>query len=220
MKFRFDDEARSGYENAESYLTSHLPPTQRNTSRALLKTLVAEQELGPVVGSYPTWHPLVWFQDLPTCPSGRPQDCGYRGVDHTVYFANGFITCPYAGGRGVLESAGQMRPPGADISVTKLGFPLYNEIATPILVRCQWRKPLAPDGTIPSTIAIPLMVLQEVRYWEQAQFGESWEDMRPYLLGSPRGARSSLFVNQTTGQAIKDVYVAIIAAGALGPIKP
>lgn len=41
--------------------------------------------------------------------------------------------------------------------------------------------------------------------------------MRPYILGSPHGRRSSLFVNQESGQAMKKVWEALIASGMFGP---
>ena len=40
----------------------------------------------------------------------------------------------------------------------------------------------------------------------------SWEDRLPYLLGEPHGQRSSLFVNQETGMAMKKVYQSLVLA--------
>ena len=48
---------------------------------------------------------------------------------------------------------------------------------------------------------------------------EDREPMLPYFLGRPHGRRSSLFVNQGTGQAMKKVWNALINTGMFGPIK-
>jgi hypothetical protein len=47
---------------------------------------------------------------------------------------------------------------------------------------------------------------------------ETWDTMRPYFLGRPHGSRSSLFVNQETGQAIKKVWEALTHTDMFGPI--
>ncbi len=50
-------------------------------------------------------------------------------------------------------------------------------------------------------------------------FGETRETMCPYILGTPSGNRSSLFVNQETGQSLKKIYNALIDTGMFGPIR-
>ena len=75
------------------------------------------------------------------------------------------------------------------------------------------------DGTIPLSIAIPLILEHEVPGWRQSSLAETWESMRELLLGRPHGARSSLFVNQETGQAIKKIWNSLIYTGMFGPIK-
>ena len=42
--------------------------------------------------------------------------------------------------------------------------------------------------------------------------------MRGYFLGKPNGSRSSLFVNQETGQKMKKIWEALINTGMFGPI--
>ena len=64
-----------------------------------------------------------------------------------------------------------------------------------------------------------LMLEEEVPCWREAQLAETWETMRYYILGSPHGSRSSLFVNQETGQALKNIWKALIHTGMFGPIK-
>ena len=109
--------------------------------------------------------------------------------------------------------------PIASIAAERLDVQLYQPEATPILVRCDWVKPISYDGMIPASIAIPLMLLKEVPSWQWVEVGETWESMRPYFLGSPHGSRSSLFVNQETGLTIKKVWNLLINTGMFGPIK-
>lgn len=96
---------------------------------------------------------------------------------------------------------------------------LYNPNATAILVKCNWEKPLDRDGMIPLSVALPLILENEVPCWRWSDVAETWETMRYYFLGSPHGARSSLFVNQETGQAIKKIWNALIYTGMFGPIR-
>ncbi|MGB5235252.1 MAG: hypothetical protein WBN85_08775, partial [Candidatus Macondimonas sp.] len=74
-------------------------------------------------------------------------------------------------------------------------------------------------GMIPLSIAMPLILEKEVPCWHWAEVAETWETMRPYFLGRPHGGRSSLFVSQETGQAIKKTWNALIFTGMFGPIK-
>ena len=60
-----------------------------------------------------------------------------------------------------------------------------------------------PTELIPMSRAVPLLLEKEVPAWRKFDVDQSWETMRPFLLGSPHGSRSSLFVNQETGQSIK-----------------
>ncbi len=107
----------------------------------------------------------------------------------------------------------------ATISAERLDVKFYSESATPILVKCEWAKTLPMDKLIPLSIAIPLLLEKEAPCWEWSQVAETWESMRPYFLGAPRGARSSLFVSQETGQVIKKVWESLIHTGMFGQIK-
>jgi hypothetical protein len=221
MAFRADEAAQRGYEHVEAYLVprpQYADESVRAESREALMDIV--DELGPVVDTYPTWHPLVCNHD-DRAPVTTPSDrCGYKGLDHTRYFAKGFITCPYGDGQEVIDSVNALPiHPIAHITAERLDVKLYNPQATPILVKCNWEKPLGMDGMIPLSIAMPLILEQEVPCWRWSQLAETWETMRYYLLGSPHGARSSLFVNQETGQAIKKIWNALIYTGMFGPIK-
>lgn len=222
MAFRVEEAVQAGYEKAESYLVGRLldvSAQERARSKEALQDIV--DELGPVIDTYPTWHPLVRHHDdqHPTTIPGS--QCGYNGLDHTRYFAHGFVTCPYGDGKEVIESVEQLayRHSAATITAERLDVKFYSSEASPILVRCQWSKPLPMDKLIPLRIAMPLLLEKEVPSWEWAQVAETWETMRQYFLGSPHGARSSLFVSQETGQAIKKVWEALIYTGMFGPIR-
>ncbi|MCW9059730.1 MAG: hypothetical protein OQL11_12740 [Gammaproteobacteria bacterium] len=224
MAFRADEAARAGYEKVESYLVprpQYADESIRARSKEALMDIV--EEIGPVVESYPTWHPLVCNHDRHH-PEIAPSDrCGYLGLDHTRFFFNGFITCPYtASGQveRIIESVKALpRHPIAYITAEKLDVKLYHPDTTAVLVKCNWDVPLGTDGMIPLSVAMPLILEQEVPCWRWSQVGETWETMRYYFLGSPHGARSSLFVNQETGQAIKKIWNSLIYTGMFGPIK-
>lgn len=219
VAFRADEAASNGFERAKSYLISrNFTPAERERSEeALLKII---DECGPVVEGYPTWHPLISNHDdrnPETYPSER---CGYQGLDHTVYFAHGFLTCPYVSGDKVV-SAVYDRPSHARAAVTAeiLDIPFYNTGTQPVLVRCEWDTSLEPGKLVPKSLAVPLMIEQELPVWRWSSRAESWETMRPYILGAPHGSRSSLFVSQETALAMKKVYMAMVESGMFGPLK-
>jgi hypothetical protein len=221
MAFRADEAIQRGYEEVEAYLiprTQYADQSVRARSIEALADIV--DEIGPVVDTYPTWHPLVCNHENKhpeTTPSDR---CGYKRLDHTRYFAKGFITCPYGDGQEVIDSVNALPPhPIAHITATRLDAKLYNPNATTILVKCNWEKPLGMDGMIPLSIAMPLILEHELPCWRRSEVAETWETMRYYFLGSPHGALSSLFVNQETGQGIKKVWNSLINTGMFGPIR-
>lgn len=221
MAFRADEAARVGYEEVERHLIPRprdADDPQRARSRETLLDIV--DSLGPVIDTYPTWHPLVCNHDAQhpvTLPSDR---CGYKGLDHTRYFAHGFITCPYGDGQEVMDSVNALPyHPAASITAERLDVQFYNPNATPILVKCVWSELLPMDRMIPLYIAMPLLLEKEIPCWRWSRVAETWETMRHYFLGSPHGSRSSLFVSQETGQAMKKIWEALIHTGMFGPIK-
>lgn len=224
MAFRADEAARAAFDEAEKYLVSRprvADEATRAKSREMLKSLV--EELGPVVNAYPSWHPLVRHHDSHTPEIIPGVRCGYRGLDHTIHFVNGFVTCPYDhdGGVEVFESVRALayKHHAAVITAKRLDVQFYAQNAMPILVRCEWAKSIAADRMIPMSVAIPLLLETELPTAEWAQFAETWETMKPYFLGSPHGSRSSLFVSQETGQAMKKIWENLIHTGMFGPIK-
>lgn len=173
-----------------------------------------------MVDAYPSWHPLVCNQDDRDSETKPRGECGYKGLDHTRFFARGFITCPYGNGQDVIDSVAKLSEhPAASITAKRLDVQLYNSDATPILVKCDWAKSLDANGMIPLSVALPMILEKEIPCWKRAQIAETWETMRPYFLGRPHGSRSSLFVSQESGQAIKKIWEALIYTGMFGPIK-
>jgi hypothetical protein len=224
MAFRADEQANVGREGAIDYLiTKNIPTSDRQRSLAVFDEIL--DKYGPVVRSYPSWHPLMTAngnkRDLGRYPQTSPNvDSGYAGLDHTIYLRNAFITCPYSGAKNVIDAVNSLKGHAdATISAEELDVPLYMPNATPVLVKCEWHEDMDLDGTIPKQVAVGLLLEQEVPCWRWAQVAETWEDMRHYILGSPRGSKSSLFVNQETGNALKHVYMMLIKTGIFGPIR-
>lgn len=220
MAFRADEAARTGYEEVEAFFIPRPRDMSRHEcerSKATLKSIA--DCLGPVVSSYPTWHPLVRHHPSRS-PTTRPSpDCGYKGLDHTRFFANGFVTCPYGDGDEVIKSVRSLPDhPVATITAERLDAVLYSPEATPILVRCHWARSLNSDGTVPLAIAMPLLLQQELPCWTWAEAAETWETMRTYFLGNPHGSVSSLFVNKDTGQGMKKVWSTLISTGMFGRV--
>ena len=108
MTFRADEARSIGAERARSYLVPRtIEPDQRAASETAFLDII--DELGPVIESYPSWHPLVGAQTNPESPSTTPdRGCGYKGLDHTVYFAKGFVTCPYDDGQEVMDAVDEL----------------------------------------------------------------------------------------------------------------
>lgn len=221
MAFRADEEIKEGREHAEQYLLSHLTdlsPDEFEKSKSALSDLM--DQLGPVIYTYPTWHPLVSDKREDYDCIFPNKDCGYQSLDHTIAFAHGFITCPYDDGQKVIDSVNALKyNHAAEITAERLDVKLYSSQATPVVVRCRWTRPLASDRSIPLSIAIPLLLENELPMWQTAEVAETWESMRSNFLGKPHGKRSSLFVNQETGQGIKKIWESLINTGMYGPIK-
>lgn len=218
MAFRADEAASSGYERVRKYLVPvTFDPAVRAKSEATLLDII--DELGPVVDSYPSWHPLVSKHDEHHPETTPSEQTGYKGLDHTRYFAHGFITCPYHDGQAVLDSVTRLNHNCATITAERLEVQFYNENANPILVKCDWSDGLDIQKHIKTKIAVPLMIEKELPCWQWSTRAERWDVMRPYLLGEPHGSRSSLFVNQDTALAIKRAYMAMVESGMFGPLK-
>lgn len=199
---------------AINYLTKSL----RNpvAGRAVVEQLV--KELGSATSGYPDWHPIL------TCPprassehrSSLQQIEAYEGLDHTVEFVKGFVTCPYSEkDADRLVSAVNAVP---DIEARRLSEPLYSDQAYPVVVAARTIE-LEGDGTIRSRDALRWFVSLSTREAANADVAETWWNIRSYILGRPHGSRSSLFVNQHTGAHMRKILEALNESGMFGPIK-
>jgi len=224
MAFRAEEAAAERLARTKNYLIPRgFPVEVRNRAEEVFAEIV--EQCGPAVDDYPSWHPLVVSHPdrHPHTTPGRAQ--GYVGLDHTRYFAHGFVTCPYGDGQDVIASVQELSRKlvhefkiPAYVTAEALDCKFYNEGTTAILVRCDWNDPLDENHMIPKRVAVALMMERELPSWRHAEVGETWETMHPYFLGSPHGKRSSLFVSQDTAMAMKKVYAAMNDAGVFGPM--
>jgi hypothetical protein len=208
--------------NALGFMCSPNNLGEENAAAAAMKIESLTQVWGPVVETYPSWHPLVAAgNEHPLSPAMTPQaNCGYEGVDHSIYFRNAFLTCPYGGGKKVIASVERIKfPDHVRVEAEILDIPIYHPDATPVLVTCSWTPMPEEDGTINRRYAFGTMLEMELALWREANAAETWETMRPYFLGLPYCNESSFFVNQDTGQVMKRVWNDIIEAGVFGGIK-
>lgn len=229
MAFRANDLAQQGVDSLVSYMINRdFSNDERQHSKNLLYNLV--EEYGPVVDSYPSWHPLVntglssssWLHTTPSRENGYGEDI----LDHTRYLANAFITCPYGDPENVKAKVQTLidaimranKNFDATIDYKILDAKLYNDGVTPVLIYCEWHRQINSNGTIPLKVAMPLILEQELKNWRTAEVAENWEDMKPYFLGRPHGSQSSLFIEQSAGKEIKKIWNALINTGLYGPI--
>lgn len=224
MAFRASEAILQGADRAVRYLT---PTDGSSEQKAMARVRIAEliEAYGPVVDSYPVWHPLV---DLPNAkhwagnwPVTSPSEAiGYHGLDHTILLAGAIITCPYSHAKNkVFEAVEALNHPDGSYHVEEIDTPLYNLGATPILISFEWDCCIQVNKNIPSSVAIPKMLLKELLNWKTAECQETWEDMKHYLMGAPCGSRSSLFVSQETGQAMKSIWNSLLKHGVFIPPK-
>lgn len=221
MAFRANEVALENKLEAERILLSNLKDLselERQKSRAYLQEAI--DELGPVVDKYPIWHPLIvdlskWqFYNMPH------REASYPKLDHTVFFVNGFITCPYNAasnyGQDVIDAVNAFPPiHGVTITAEKAPVTLYNSDTTAVLVKCIWHTASGEGNTLPISAIMPKVLATAVEINKMGHASFSLNDMEPYLLGQPCGKRSSLFVDQNTGLAIKKIWQGLIDSGMI-----
>lgn len=216
--FRANDAAATGREEAiHKYSRNFKQANEREAAASYIDKLI--EEYGPVVDGYPSWHPFTAYADADDARDHDPKTDprGFEGLDHTIYFRNAFVTAPYGGADRVIESVQSKK--NANIDAEEIhDVALYYYGATPVLVTCDG-IPKENDGTISKRFALGSMLSEELPAWSWASCGESWEDMRRYILGTPCGSRSSLFVNQDTGKALREVFVLLNRHGLWGPAR-
>lgn len=218
MAFRANEDSQFLIQDAQNYLIGRdFPKEIRQRAIKDFENLVSR--CGPVVKGYPTWHPLMAACNATREPWTRPnENRAYEGLDHVLLFRDAFLVCPYGGADRIIQSVQAMRDPNHYILAEELNVKLYHPDATPVLVYHEWCRPLLKDGTIPKSLAVPLMLEFEVPNWRASEVSEPWETMRSYLLGSPHGQSSSLFINKETGTVMKNVWNSLICTEMFGPL--
>lgn len=214
MEFRASSVAAEQNALALKYLTQNLEDAE--AGRQLFDGLV--EGLGCAVESYPEWHPIL---TAPPEPRHRPPyDLGslpvFDGIDHTIRFVRGFVTCPYS--EEVADRLVNKVNKVPDLYAYRPDGPLYADSAYPVVVEAT-SVTLEADGTIKSRDAIRWFVEKTIEVGRDAEVAETWWNIRSYLLGRPHGSRSSLFVNQYAGGHIRKILETLNASGIFGEIK-
>lgn len=214
MEFRAPAIAAQQNADAVAYLTKNL--SDPKAGQRLLTSLA--DDLGNATNSYPDWHPLLTAPQLIVSDhvSSLSQLRIYDGIDHTVEFVKGFITCPYSDATAdtIVDAVNKV----SGLSARRLAEPLYSDSTYPVVVSaCD--VVLEADGTIRSRDALAWFAQQTAKEAGSAQVGETWWNIRSYALGRPHGSRSSLFVNQHTGSHMRKILEAMNNSGMFGPIK-
>ncbi len=214
--FRADYAATLGRERAIEAFTRYLKKTEeRQAATSYILGLI--DQYGPVVEGYPSWHPFTSIAESNGFETNTtPQE--FEGLDHTIYFRDAFVTAPYGGAEDVIRSAYNKK--GGYIDAEEIcEVPLYTYKTTPVLVKCVGIGK-EKDNTICKRFALGRMLSNQLPAWNRVDCdcGESWETMRRYILGTPCGSRSSLFVNQETGQALREVWNLLNFHELFGPV--
>lgn len=214
MEFRAPSVATELNAKAVKYLTESLADPK--TGQRVLERVM--QELGNAVDGYPDWHPIL---TKPDCGSTQhvaylSQVETYEGIDHTIEFVRGFITCPYS--EDVADKLVGAANNVYSLHAYRLDSPLYSDSAYPVVVEAS-DVVLEADGTIRSRDALTWFAQKTVQEASDAQVAETWWNIRRFILGSPHGSRSSLFVNQHAGAHMRKILEALNNSGMFGPIK-
>lgn len=223
MAFRSNETSQENRIRAERYLLSNLLDLPKSDYQQSQKTLnKIMNEMGAAVDAYPVWHPFILDKEKWIFCNVPHKNTGYPKIDHTIYFVNGFITSPYNEasnyGQDVIDAINAIPTVhGVVFTAEKLPVTLYNVGTTSILVRCIWPEAESNDGTLSLKAVLPKLLSTALKLYEKQEGVISSEDLLPYLLGSPHGKRSSLFVNQETGHVLKKQWSLLMESGVLQP---
>ena len=220
MAFRANESAETELQRVRHDFIPHdFSADERKAAEQGLAGIVRDH--GPAVRAYPMWHPLVSNDPdrrVPFHITSPGPECGYDGLDHTALFAHAFVTCPYDGGERILRSFQDLPRRMRDrLSIDRIAFPFYSRQTTGIIVWWDHGETFEEGHLVPKRLAIPMMLEQMLPWAKWSEVAETWETMRPYLLGQPYGGRSSAFVSQNTGLAIKRMLEALNESGMFGP---
>tara|TARA_R110001592_G_scaffold341474_2_gene630567 strand:+ start:331 stop:1266 length:936 start_codon:yes stop_codon:yes gene_type:complete len=214
MEFRYPNAVAETNTSYREYLTKDI--SDPDEGRATFEEVVGR--LGNAVDAYPDWHPILTIPPnnnaLNTVSIGELKV--YKGIDHTVLFVRGFVTCPYSEEKAnkLVDSVNTI--PG--LLAFRLDAPLYSDHAFPVLVEAV-DVTLEADGTIRSRDALIWHTEEMLKFARGAQVAETWWNLRVSILGRPHGSRSSLLVNQHTGGHMRKILEALNNSGMYGPVK-
>ncbi|ENM3886836.1 hypothetical protein AB5A74_003378, partial [Vibrio cholerae] len=213
MEFRHPTAAAELNAKCVNYLTKGL--VDPIAGKRLVEQIISE--LGNSVEGYPDWHPILTTppSDSKSYVHSISELSAYEGIDHTVLFVKGFLTCPYGeeDADALVERINKIK----GLRAERLKSHLYSDHAYPVVVK-SLHVEIEADGTIRSRDALAWCVQSLVRNARSAQVAETWWNIRSSILGTPHGSRSSLFVNQHTGGHMRKILDALNDSGIYGPI--
>lgn len=221
MTFRANESATDLLDAAVHRLTQGLPVAARPAAAEYIRDLAAEH--GPVVKGYPFWHPFICTSDFRShYIYNTPIDHnGWKGLDHSVFFARAFVTCPYHDSGAVLASANTINTALRErqspylLSVQSLPVTLYAASAKPILVTTTME---AGEGSaITDSEALDgFLWFASVLLRMGGDVIEPWENVKEFFLGTPCGTRSSLFVSEKAGSTMRRLLAELNKSGVFG----
>ena len=207
MEFRYPVAVAENNAHSLLYLTRNLSDPE--AGQAAFEELLLE--LGNSVDVYPDWHPILTNPPQDGLRGASLQSLpAYKGVDHTVLFIKGFVTCPYDEAKAdqLVNNVNAV----TGLQAYRLDAVLYSDNAYPVVVQAI-DVVLEGDGTIRSRDALAWCVQEMVKDAHNAEVAETWWNIRTNLLGCPHGSRSSIIVNQHTGSHIRKILEAMNNSG-------
>lgn len=221
MTFRANESATDLLDAAVHALTHGLPVDQRPAAAEYIRDLAAEH--GPVVKGYPFWHPFLRTSDFRNnyIYSTPCYQNGWDGLDHTVFFARAFVTCPYTDGSAVSASTEAINATLKErqsphlLSARRLPMALYVDRVTPVLVKTT--MDVGEDSAITNDEALEgFLWLASVLLRMGGEVVEPWENVKEFFLGTPCGTRSSLFVSEKAGSTMRRLLAELNKSGVFG----
>lgn len=214
MEFRAPKVAKELNATAIRYLTKNL--SDPDAARLVLDPLMVQ--LGNAIGTFPDWHPILTIpkRDSREHVSSLFDLDSYEGIDHTVLFVRGFITCPYSDNTAnkLVSRVNSL----SGLNAYRLEEPLYANNAFPVVVEASDIE-LEDEGTIGSRDALIWFAQETIKEAWNAKVAETWWNIRSLILGTPHGSRSSLIVSQHAGSHMQKILNALNSSGMFGPIK-
>jgi hypothetical protein len=212
MAFRYDEVVAEQRQRAHEYAANSVRDARYTNDDRARSQIFMEYLLdtyGPLIDRYPDWHPLK-----PRLNSGN-----YGGFDdHSVTFRDAILFAPYGDDKAHWEELSAYAKK-YDLFAEKVEGELFHHpnchlylliVPHSMMVEDEEENPyIHRTSAIEALLSNWKRVCGDGERPHSFQCWESWDTMRPYLIGSPCGKRSSLFVDEATGQAIKRLYAVI-----------